>query len=229
MLPGSFRKIAAAIAATALVQFAPLAQAALWSYSFTDMGVDYTLTFDSLSGNTGNFTLTLNTTGYNQKSGGYLDSVDVKAWDGSNATFTLLSAPNGTGAWTPSGGPISSGPVSNTGCKGTSMGFICVEAKNKGVFDVASGSAYTFSFAVTNAGSFMTSGPTGAHIGAGYADRLGRGAGYGITSHTAIAPIPEPETYAMLIAGMLVLAMVGWRRSRGRRVPVFAFAGLAVR
>jgi hypothetical protein len=203
------RNLLAVPITTALLAFSSATQAQIWGWSFTDMGVDYRLTFDSLSGNVGTYTLTLDTRGYDQHADpSYLDSVDVKAWDGTNISFALLSAPSGS-AWGSTEGPISSGPAGNTGCGGNSSGFTCVEAITKGVFDVDNG-PYEFRFAVT-ANSFYST-PTGAHVGAGYADANGAGASYGITS--VVAPIPEPETYAMLLVGLTLLSFKLRRRNR---------------
>jgi hypothetical protein len=184
------------------------------------MGVDYTLSFNSLSGNIGIFSLTLDTTGYNKRSGAYLDSVDIKAWNAgsSSMSFKLLSAPDGpdsgtsgTNDWYGTEGPISSGPASNTGCKSSGAGFVCVEAITKGLFSVSRGDPYTFTFQVTASG-FLTD-PYGAHVGAGYADKFGTGASYGITSVTLV---PEPQIYATLMAGLGLIGFVA-RRRRNRR------------
>jgi PEP-CTERM motif-containing protein len=194
-----------------LLAFGSTAQAQIWHWGFTDRGVDYSLSFDSLVGNVGTYTLRLNTTGYNQHADpSFLDSVDIKAWAGTNISFTLLSAPNGAAAWTSSEGPISSGQVANTGCGAGESGFACVEAQTKGLFNVDNGSSYVFRFAVT-ANSFNLVND-GAHVGAGYASATGAGASYGITSVTA--PIPEPETYAMLLAGLGLMGFVARRRQR---------------
>ncbi len=201
--------------ATVAVALAPAAQAQ-WSTSLTDMGVNYTLTDFGGSSTNHSFSLLLNTTGYNHAGSNptlaYLDSVDIKAWTGENISFTLASAPNGAGAWTGLVSPISSGPAGNTGCSGSGGGFACAEANTKGVFGVLSGSSYQFDFNVTlNSGSFLTS-AIGAHIGAGYASAIGQGSSYGITSQTVTSPIPEPETYAMLLAGLGLLGFHARRR-----------------
>ena len=203
----TLRKLAMLPAVVLLAISAP-AQAQLWNWSFTDMGVDYSLSFDSLSGNVGTFTLTLDTSGYDHHADpSYLDSVDIKAWGGTDISFELLSAPSGSD-WMPTEGPISSGPASNTGCGGSGSGFACVEAQTKGVFNVDSG-PYSFQFAVT-ASSFNTAMSAGSHVGAGYASGIGEGSSYGITSVTS--PIPEPETYAMLLAGLAVLGFATRQR-----------------
>lgn len=204
----NWRKLAMLPTAVALISFGPDSRAELWDWSFTDMGVNYSLSFDSLAGNVGTFTLNVDTTGYNQQPGpAYLDSVDIKAWGGTNISFSLLSAPIGS-AWLSTQGPISSGPAGSTGCGGTGSGFACVEAATKGVFNVLNG-PYSFQFVVT-ADNFYTTSPTGSHVGAGYADATGAGSSYGITS--VVAPIPEPSEYAMLLAGLGVLMFVARRR-----------------
>ena len=217
----SLRKLVFAPILAAFLAFGSAARADIWSYSFTDMGVDYTLTFESLSGNVGTYELTLDTNGYTGPSGAYLDSVEIQAWEGQATSFQLISFEEGStsgdaGDWsTGSAGPISSGPTSNTGCKGTSGAFACAEASTKGTYDV--GSTYTFTFEVT-ADSFLMS-PGGAHIGAGYADQSGRGAGYGITS-VSVAPVPEPEIYAMMLVGLGLMILFVTRR----RMPRLAAA-----
>jgi hypothetical protein len=215
------RKLVFAPVVAALVGFGSVARADIWSYSFTDMGVDYTLTFESLSGNVGTYELTLDTTGYTGPSGAYLDSVEIQAWEGQATSINLVSFEQASTTgdvndWNTSGGPVSSGPSSNTGCKGTSGAFACAEASTKGTYDVAS-STYTFTFEVT-ADSFLMS-PEGAHIGAGYADQSGRGAGYGITS-VSVAPVPEPEIYAMMLVGLGLMVFFVTRR----RLPRLAAA-----
>ena len=197
--------------ATAAVGFASIAQAQ-WSTSFTDLGVQYTLSDLGGSATNHEFLLLLNTTGYNHHPApAYLDSVDIKAWTGTNLSFSLASAPGGT-TWFGSEGPISGGSVTDAGCGTQGAGFACVEANTKGVLNVLSGNPYEFRFSVTlGSGSFLAS-AVGAHIGAGYADALGNGSSYGITSFTS--PIPEPETYAMLLAGLGLMGFVVWRRQR---------------
>lgn len=173
------------------------------NYTFADLTVGDALTHS--------YSLILDTTGYTGPSDGYLDSVDIKAWDGTAISFALTSAPNGIAAWGGTEGPISSGPVGNTGCGGSGSGFACVEALNKGVFDVGSGDPYSFMFDVTagSAGAFYAT-SAGSHIGAGYANALGEGSGYGITSVTA--PVPEPETFLLLISGLGLMGFVMRRR-----------------
>jgi len=186
---------------------------AQWTDSFTDLGVSYTFSDLTIGSSTiHSYSLVLNTTGYTGPSSAFLDSVNIKAWDGTDISFSLTSAPPGS-AWAPTEGSISSGTVGNTGCGGTGSGFACVEAVSKGVLSV--GPTYTFGFDVTaaSAESFISS-AFGYHVGAGYADSTGRGASFGITSYN-VAAIPEPEIYAMLLAGLGLMGFVARRRRQG--------------
>ena len=177
------------------------------------MGVSYTLTdLTPGSSTTQTYSLVLNTAGYSHHADpSFLDSVNIKAWGAGSAdmSFSLLSAPGGVGAWSGTEGPISNGGTS--GCGSSGAGFACVEAVNKGVFNVDSGTSYEFRFQVTatDATSFLTS-SAGAHVGAGYAGISGDGRSYGITSITA--PIPEPGTYVMMLAGLGLMGFVARRR-----------------
>lgn len=182
---------------------------AQWVGSVSDMGVIYTLSDLTVGPSTTHtYLLEVNTSGYNQHADpSFLDAVNIKAWSGgsNNMSFTLLSAPGGILAWSQTEGPINNG---TGGCGGTGSGFACVEASNKGVYDVDNG-PYSFTFQVTtNSASSFSSTAEGVHIGAGFADSSGAGASYGITS----LPIPEPEIYAMLLAGLGLMGFVANRR-----------------
>jgi len=186
---------------------------AQWSGSFTDMGVVYTLSDTTPGSNTTHtYTLVLNTSGYTGPAGAFLDSVNIKAWNNntgpSNVLSFTFSAPSGS-LWSATEGPISNGGTS--GCASGTAGFACIEAATKGVFSV--GPTYTFGFTVAadNATDFLTSN-IGPHVGAGYANSSGDGKGYGITSVTMI---PEPEIYAMLLAGLGLMGFVARRRHHG--------------
>jgi hypothetical protein len=222
--------------AVALAGFGSAAQAALWTATFMDMGVKYTLTDTTLdpTSATHTYKLELNTDGYTgPQSGAFLDSVNIKAWSGgsSEIKFELLDAPGGANDWRRTEGPISSGGLGNTGCRGGGGGgggFACVEARqgHKGEFGVGEAvDNYSFEFSVTarNADSFLTLAEIsqGAHVGAGYADARGRGNGFGVTDYTITTAIPEPETYAMMLVG---LGLLGWVARRKKRLQERAAA-----
>jgi hypothetical protein len=210
------RSLLAVPITTALLAFTSATQAQIWQWDFmdTDMGVGYMLTFESLSadGKVGTYKLTVDTSGYDKQADqSYLDSVDIKAWGGKDISFSLLSAPSGS-AWSPT-----EGPTTAAGCKVGDSGFACVEAVTKGTFNVDNG-PYTFRFEVT-ADNFNST-YSGSHVGAGYADASGAGSSYGITS--VVAPIPEPETYAMLLAGLGLIIFFMARRGRRDLAPAYA-------
>jgi hypothetical protein len=200
--------VLAPIAAVVMAYGAP-AQAQIWDYSFQDIGVDYSLSFDSLSGNVGTFTLTLDTSGYNHHAlPAYLHAVDLKAWS-SITSFTYTASTNGWAV--PAYGPTISGP--NAGCQGNNAGFACIATSTDGLANhLTTAGPFSFTFEVTGSG-FNTS-PDGGHVGAGYAAANGNGASYGLTSHNMTTPIPEPEIYAMLGLGLGLMGWVGRRRKQ---------------
>jgi hypothetical protein len=205
------RKLALVSIAAALMGFGSVAQAG-WTASFNDVlnGVSGTLTDSGFSGGAEHYTLVLNTTGYTG-GGSYLDSVDIKAFsDYTSATFTASA-----GSWVdPAGsGGINNGSDGATGCSGIHGGFACIEANPKGQAALAlvPGSTYTFAYNVVGATGLNTTG-LDAHVGVGYANAQGLGP-YAITSQLT-TPVPEPETYAMLLAGLGLMGFVARRRTQ---------------
>jgi PEP-CTERM motif len=204
------RSLLLASAVSTLIGFGSAAHSQAWSRSFNETGVKFTLTFQSPSGNVGRFDLTPDTTGYDQRSNGYLDSVRFKAWDSADRGFVLIRAPSGTGAWIGTEASISGIPVSDAGCGGNDAGFACVEARRKGAFDVASGGPYRFPFQVAASG--LPGDAPDTHVGAGYANNPRGGAGAGTTS---VSLHPEPETYALMLAGLGLMGFIARRRTSG--------------
>lgn len=194
----------------ALLGLGSTAHAQTWSGSVSDMGVIYTLSdLTAVSSATQSYSLVINTAGYTGPSGAFLDSVKIKAWGDNSGPSNVLSftfsAPLGS-AWL-----ATEGLIDNSGCASGTSGFACIEAAMKGVFNV--GPTYTFGFTVTaaNATDFFTSN-IGPHVGAEYANSSGDGQRYGITSVTMI---PEPEIYAMMLAGLGLMGFVARRRYQG--------------
>ena len=83
--------------------------------------------------------------------------------------------------------------------------------KGQGPLLLSLDSIYTFTFDVFGATDINTTG-WNAKVGVGYANATGMGP-YGITAQLT-SPIPEPETYAMLLAGLGLMGFVARRRQR---------------
>ena len=175
-------------------------------------GSTYSLSFDSWvdATNLGTFTLTVNTLTYDHHADpSYLQSVDIRAWGGQPDGFSLVSAPTGT--WT-----TTEGSTNANGCSGGGGG-VC--STTTSLLNVDNG-PYVFQYEVTSDNFFFTR--AGSHVGASYWGGPGaQGGGYGNTSVQA-PPIPEPETYAMMLAGLGLLGFVARRRRQqglGNLVP----------
>ena len=210
------RKLAIAAATAAALGFTSAAQAT-WTSSFSDVvnGVSGTLSDTGFSGGAEHYTLVLNFAGAGNAIGDYMTAVDIKAF--SSYTAFNFSASAGDGTWTnPAGtGGISSGGASGVdGCNTGNGGFACMNSSPTFQADliIAANSSYTFMFDVFGATGLNTTG-IGAHVGAGFTqfDQTGNA---GILSQNTVAAIPEPETYAMLLAGLGLMGFVARRRQR---------------
>lgn len=83
-----------------------------------------------------------------------------------------------------------------------SVGSYFVELSNGDTFTVAGNNAFTFFGAITTSAfsSIKITGATGVSI-----DNFGYG---------AVTPVPEPETYAMLLGGLALMGVIARRRSK---------------
>lgn len=204
------RKLALVPIAAALVAFGSPAHAT-WTASFNDalaatpLGLSGTLSDLGVVGSGEQYSLVLNTSGYSGGAG-YLNSVDIKAF--SNYDSFTFTVPGGAWANPDGSGGISNGNV-NGSCNGANGGFACIAATVPRL-TVPNGS-YTFTFNVVGATDLNTTG-INAHVGAGFSNEDGSGT-YGILSQLT-TPVPEPETYAMLLAGLGLMGFVARRRQR---------------
>ncbi len=149
--------------------------------------------------------------------GSFLDQVALKV---SSAVYSasLFSAPGGTAAWALSPGGISAG-----GCSGAGAGFTCANSLatlNSGMgVSVTTGNGvgvdhrWVFDISVNNGGLFTGEGMSS--VKARFVNGLGEKVGALVSepmSMNVVSAVPEPETYAMLLAG---LGLVGaWVRRR---------------
>jgi len=207
-----FRDLAVAAATVAALGFNPAAQAS-WSGTFEDAvnGVSGTLTDNGLSGGAEQYTLNFTMGSVGAAVGSLLTAVDIKAWGGSYSSYTF-TASAGTWADAAGTGPIASGGAAGVdGCNGSSGGFACIQAKTP-YLTMASGGSYTFNFSVFGANYVTSPGMFNTHVGIGFTQTDGSG-NAGIVSTGVVSAIPEPETYAMLLAGLGLMGFVARRRT----------------
>ena len=210
------RRLALATATLAAIGFTPLAHAT-WTGSFNDgvNGVSGTLTDLGLFGGAEKYTLTFTMGASGAAVGTRITSVDIKGWGGdySSYTFTASAGTWGDGAGT---GPISSGGAAGVdGCQGGSGSFACIQAGPtlQDALIANAGSSYTFNFSVLGAQTVAAPTLTNSHVGIGFTQFDGTG-NAGIVSTGVASPIPEPEIYAMLFAGLGFLGFEAKRRKR---------------
>jgi len=188
------------------------------SNSVTVDGAIYTLTYSGSAlpdldpaHETFRVTLGIDTNAYSG-GGSFLDNVAIKV--SSAATGALFSAPGGTGNWSLLAGGLNSG-----GCDGSGSGFICANGlanSGKGVAVTTGNGAgidYAFTFDVTMANGALFTGLDAASIKARYVKADGHMAG-GLVSNGITLSVPEPESYAMLLAGLGLMGFIARRRKQ---------------
>ena len=165
-------------------------------------GSVYTLTVNPTTlGSTTDFTvtLTIDTTAASAGPATAISSVNFKI-SNTVTSFTLTSAPGGTGAWV-----TSQNGINNAGCAGSGAGFVCSQ-DTAPVTSAQLGGVFTWTWDITiPSGSLFTPNLAGSHIGAKYNNSAGTLNGF-ITSETT--PIPEPGTLALFGTGLIALAGV---------------------
>jgi len=159
-------------------------------------------------------TLSVDTNGYTG-SGSFLDQVAIKA-SSSLVSASLFAAPGGTSAWA-----LAAGGINANGCSGSGGGFECANStailnSGRGVAINAGngvGIDYSWTFDLTmNNGALITS-VGGDSVKARFVDANGVKVGDLVSEGiTLTSPIPEPETYAMLLAGLGLLGFAARRR-----------------
>jgi PEP-CTERM motif len=184
---------------------------ATWTGSFNDTvnGISGTLTDTGSFGGYEVYTLdfTVGTSG--AALGQRMTAVDIKAFSG-YTSFTFTAS---TGLWTnpPGTGPISSGGAAGTdGCTGV---HINSAPTFQPALVIASGQNYQFTFNVLGATGLNTTG-SGAHVGVGFTQYDLTGNAGIVSENTSPSPIPEPETYAMLLAGLGLVGFSARRRMK---------------
>ncbi len=161
-------------------------------------------------------TLGVDTNGYSG-TGLYLDQVAIKV---SSSVFSasLFNAPSGAGSWA-----LLAGGINANGCSGSGGGFECANSLSalnggKGVAinpGNGAGIDYSWVFDVTVNNGTLFTGVGDSSIKARFVNASGGKVGALISEPftlTHTPPIPEPETYAILLAGLGLLGFAARRR-----------------
>jgi PEP-CTERM motif len=158
-------------------------------------GAVYTMDASMLAPNDVQFTLHINETGYTG-GGVYLGSLAFNVGDSDFTSFTLLSTPDGVSNWT-----YIPGGLDASGCNTQGTPWACIQSNANSGFGYAISplsnhpdDQYVFEFK----GVTLTS---GVSLKAQYVDANNNKMG-SLISLPVISPVPEPETYAMLLAGL---------------------------
>lgn len=191
--------IAASLAASALLMApAPQAMAAL-----TVDGAVYTVDVVPIT-NGYDYTLHIDLTGYTG-GGSFLDNVAFKPAD-AFTSFSVVGAPGGVANWTVDLGTLNAG-----GCGGAGAGWACLtgtanSGKGYSILPLASNSDVKFDVQFTGAGLSTD----GLIIKARYVDD--RGHKIGTLVSDTVPVVPEPETYALMLAGLGLVGVIARRR-----------------
>jgi PEP-CTERM motif len=152
--------------------------------------------------------LNVDTSGYTG-GGSFLDQIGLKV-SSSLISATLIGAPGGAAAWS-----LLAGGINAAGCSGSGSGFQCANSTlllNDGK-GVAVGGSYAWAFDLTmNNGSLFTD-LIGTSVKGRFVDVGGNKVG-DLVSETL--PVPEPEIYAMMLAGLGMLGFMSRRQKRGQ-------------
>ena len=202
-------KLFLTLAVAGLLAFSGASQSVAAPTSLTVDGAVYTMDYTLLGVNDYQFTLHINGTGYTG-GGLYLGSLAFSMGQ-TFTSFSLLSTPDGLGNWTTIAGGLNS-----NGCSGSGAPWMCIQnnansGKGYSITPLASHSDDTYVFEFK--GVTLTS--AGVDLKAQYVDANNKKQGSLISawlSPTPVSPVPEPETYAMMLAGLGLLGFTARRR-----------------
>lgn len=136
--------------------------------------------------------------------GYYTDATGKHGFELNGSVFSQIDVPNAI--WTAAWGINSAGDVSGLYYDGLYHGFL-YDGQTFTTLNVP-GAANTYAYSINSNGTIV--------------GEWDDGTGLGRHGFIATAPVPEPETYAMLLAGLALLGFVGRRQK-----PCFPFLGQA--
>ena len=176
-------------------------------------GAVYTLEDSVLGPGHNQYTLTIDLTGYTG-GGSFLNSLAFNLgsplFDSSmnylsGVSFSLLSTPGSFSDWSVNPGGLSA----SSSCNGSGASWVCIQNTSGyglNILPLASNSSLQFMFDFTGVTN------NGLSLKAYYSDANGNKTGSLIS--LPVSPVPEPETYAMLLAGLGLIGFISLRKKQ---------------
>jgi hypothetical protein len=176
-------------------------QGTVWSLSTSGVDLDANPLTETFR-----VTLGVDTSGYTG-TGSFLDEVAIKV-SSSLLGASLFSAPGGVANWTLVAGGISAG-----GCSGAGSGFECADSLTVAGGAAVPGGVYSWVFDLQMNNGALFTGALESSVKGRFVDASGAKVGAIVSENvTLTTAVPEPETYAMLLAGLGLLGFAARRR-----------------
>lgn len=182
-------------------------QGSIWSLSTNGIDLDanpLTQTFQ--------VALAVDTSGYTG-GGSFLDQAAIKV-SSSLLNASLISAPGGLANWT-----YHPGGLNAADCNGTGSGFECVDSVTVAGGAAVPGGIYTWVLDLTMNNGALFTGALQDSVKGRFVNASGNKVGSLVSENATMnivttSAIPEPESYATLLAGLGLLGFMAGRRKR---------------